>query len=197
MSSLLLLSGGIDSICLAAQLRPAVCLTVDYGQRAADAEIKASAQVCLSLGLKHVILNVNIGALGSGQMAGEESSPMSENAEFWPFRNQFLITLAGMLALKEGCTEIVIGSVASDQRHADGSATFRQLLHHLMGIQEGGLLLNAPAADLTSEQLVEASGVSLDVLSWAHSCHTGNLACGQCPGCTKHTQVMRSMGLNR
>lgn len=197
MSSLLLLSGGIDSICLAAKYRPDVCLTVDYGQRAAQAEIKSSKQVCLSLGLRHVTMNVGIGALGSGQMAGETSSPVSQHSEFWPFRNQFLVTLAGMLALKEKCSQILIGSVLTDQRHADGSAAFRDHLHQLLQLQEGALALVAPAARMTSEELVNTSGVTPDVLSWAHSCHTGNLACGQCPGCSKHSQVMQSKGWHR
>lgn len=197
MSSLLLLSGGIDSICLAAQFRPSVCLTVDYGQSAAQAELKAATQVCQSLRLRHIALNVGIPALGSGQMAGQAASPVSAHAEFWPFRNQFLVTLAGMLALKEQCTQIMIGSVATDQRHSDGSAAFRALLHQLLQLQEGRLLLVAPAAEMTSEQLIIASGVTMDVLSWAHSCHTGNLACGQCSGCNKHSQVMQSRGLDR
>lgn len=197
MSSLLLLSGGIDSICLAAKYRPDVCLSVDYGQRAAQAEMRSAKQVCSQLGLRHIEFTVGLGSLGSGQMAGQESSPVSQNSEFWPFRNQFLVTIAGMLALKENCTEIMIGTVATDQRHADGSASFRELLHRLLRLQEGGLGLVAPAAGMTSEELIDASEVSLEVLSWAHSCHTGNLACGRCPGCVKHSQVMRSIGLNR
>ena len=197
MSSLLLLSGGIDSICLAARFRPSICLTVDYGQRAASAEIKSASQVCQRLGLRHTVLNVNLVPIGSGQMAGEESSPVSAHAEFWPFRNQFLVTVAGMLALKEQCTQIMIGSVATDQRHADGSAAFRNLLHQLLGVQEGGLSLVAPAANMTSEELIDSTGVTLELLGWAHSCHTGTLACGHCPGCNKHSQVMRSKGLQR
>lgn len=197
MSSLLLLSGGIDSICLAAQFRPKICLTVNYGQRAAKAEIRSAKQACHALGLRNIVLEVGIAALGSGQMAGQTTSPVSQNAEFWPFRNQFLVTLAGMLALREECAQILIGSVSTDRRHADGSAIFRDLLHQLLSLQEGGLMLRAPAANMTSEELIETSGVSLDVLSWAHSCHTGNLACGQCPGCTKHSQIMRSKGLDR
>ena len=197
MSSLLLLSGGIDSICLASQHRPKVCFTVDYGQCAAQAEINSAKEVCKSLGLRHIHQKVKIGFLGSGQMAGQSNSPVSPNSEFWPFRNQFLVTLAGMLALKEECTQVMIASVSSDQRHVDGSSTFRSLLHQLLSLQEGNLSLVAPAAEMTSEMLVRASGITFDVLAWAHSCHTGNTACGRCPGCLRHSQVMQSVGLNR
>lgn len=197
MSNLLLLSGGIDSICLAAQFRPDICLTVDYGQRAAKAELKISTQVCQTLSLRHITVKADIAALGSGQMVGHDSSHLSENAEFWPFRNQFLVTLAGMVALNEGCTQIMIGTVKTDQRHSDGSSMFLELLHQLLQLQEGGLTLVAPALEMTSEQLIEVSGTPLELLSWAHSCHTGDLACGQCFGCNKHSRIMQSIGLNR
>jgi len=48
MSDLLLLSGGIDSVAIAAWKRPEICLTIDYGQRSARAEIRSSMQVCKS-----------------------------------------------------------------------------------------------------------------------------------------------------
>lgn len=58
MSDLLLLSGGIDSIALAAWLRPAECLTINYGQRPAAAEFSASAAVCKDLQLPHKLIDV-------------------------------------------------------------------------------------------------------------------------------------------
>jgi 7-cyano-7-deazaguanine synthase len=32
------------------------------------------------------------------------------------------------------------------------------------------------------------------VLAWAHSCHTGVLACGRCRGCVKHYETWRELG---
>jgi 7-cyano-7-deazaguanine synthase len=197
MPSLLLLSGGIDSIALASWLRPEVCLTVDYGQRAAAAEVQASAQVCRDLELRHQVLHAEIASLGSGCMAGDAASPYSANGEFWPFRNQYLITIASMLAMKAGCDAVLIGTVVTDRRHADGSPAFLSALSEVLQIQEGGIRLMAPAAKMTSEELVRVSGVTTSVLGWAHSCHTGALACGSCPGCIKHSTVMQAVGLQR
>lgn len=194
MSELLLLSGGIDSIALAAWKRPSVCLTINYGQAAAKAEIQASAQICKDLGLEHMVLDAAIQGLGSGRMAGESQSPHSLHAEFWPFRNQYLITVAGMVALKTGCDTILIGTVVTDQRHKDGSPLFLQHLRQTILLQEGALGLEAPGAGLTSEELVRQSGISPSVLAWAHSCHTGSLACGDCPGCHKHSEVTAALG---
>src|SRR3990167_8229199 len=197
MARLLLLSGGIDSIALAAWYRPELCLTVRYGQSAADAEVQSSGRICQELGLRHEVIDAALPSLGSGCMAGEAASPHSQHEEFWPFRNQYLITLAGMVAIKSGLSEILIGTVAKDRRHADGSPEFLRAIHEVIKLQEGAIQVRAPAAELTSEQLVQHSGISMAVLGWAHSCHTSVLACGSCPGCVKHSQVMTSLGMRR
>ena len=197
MARLLLLSGGIDSIALAAWRRPELCLTVRYGQSAADAEVQSSARACQELGLRHEVLEAELPLLGSGCMAGQTASPHSPHEEFWPFRNQYLITLAGMVAIKAGLSEILIGTVVTDRRHADGSPGFLRAIHEVIEMQEGAIQVLAPAAELTSEQLVKQSGISMAVLGWAHSCHTSALACGNCPGCMKHSQVMSSLGVPR
>jgi 7-cyano-7-deazaguanine synthase len=197
MSELLLLSGGIDSIAIAAWRRPKLCLTVDYGHRPAAAEIIASAQVCKDLKLQHCVLSAKIPSLGSGDLAGADLSPHSRHSEFWPFRNQYLITLAGMIAIKHACDTVAIGTVATDVRHKDGSAAFVSQMNALMLLQEGSLRVVAPAASFTSEELVHRSLVAPATLAWAHSCHVGNLACNQCRGCQKHSETMSALGLHR
>ncbi|MGE6494446.1 7-cyano-7-deazaguanine synthase [Cupriavidus metallidurans] len=197
MRSLLLLSGGVDSIAIASWLRPTVSLTINYGQRAAAAEIQASSQVCKELGLAHEVVEVNIAAMGSGRMAGESHSPHSTHEEFWPFRNQFLVTIAGMAAMRHKCDTVLIGTVATDCRHIDGSPEFLATIGTLMQMQEGGIALSAPASRMTTEELVKQSNVPSGVLGWAHSCHSSSLACGHCPGCTKHSAVMQALGVPR
>lgn len=194
MSELLLFSGGIDSMALAAWRRPAVCLTIDYGQLPAKGEVVAATQACRDLALRHEVLAAQIPSLGSGDLAGGISDH-SPHSEFWPFRNQFLITLAGMMAMKFGCDTVLIGTVANDSRHKDGSREFLAAMDHLLGLQEGSIRLLAPAAHLTSAELVSQSRIPHTTLAWSHSCHTGNLACGQCRGCQKHLEVEVALGL--
>lgn len=197
MSEVLLLSGGIDSIAIAAWLRPAHCLTIDYGQIPAAAEIAAASSACLALGLAHEVLRASVTQLGAGVLAGRPPSTVSPNPEFWPFRNQFLVTLAAMVAIRRHSARVLIGTVASDKRHADGTEDFLLRLNALLQMQEGGVTLEAPAIKLNSLALVQESGVDLRILAWAHSCHGSNLACGHCPGCTKHSEVMQAIGWNR
>jgi 7-cyano-7-deazaguanine synthase len=194
MSELLLLSGGIDSTALAAWRRPALCLTIDYGQRPADGEILAASQVCRDLGLSHEVLSAPVRSLGSGDLGDGNTSIHSSNSDFWPFRNQYLITLAGMMGLKRDCQTLLIGTVCTDVRHRDGSKEFLAAMNHLLTMQEGQLRLCAPSASLTSEELVRSSRITPATLAWSHSCHVSNLACGACRGCRKHSEVTAALG---
>ncbi|MFG1429344.1 7-cyano-7-deazaguanine synthase [Roseixanthobacter glucoisosaccharinicivorans] len=185
----ILLSGGMDSIALAYWQRPDIAFTVDYGQAASKAEIAAAGQIASLLEMRHEIISVDCSSLGSGHMAGTEALDLAPAPEWWPFRNQLLVTLAGMRAVAIGVTELMVGSVASDDVHADGRRPFYEAIDGLMRLQEGELRVTAPALGLTTAALVRISGVPQSALAWAHSCHVGDLACGVCRGCVKHYEV--------
>jgi 7-cyano-7-deazaguanine synthase len=197
MTELLLLSGGIDSTALAVLHRPRIALTLDYGQRAAAGEISAAKSICSELGLRHDVLTIPVGSLGSGLMNGSSPSPLSEHVEFWPFRNQFLLTIGAMHAARHGLTRVLIGTVATDVRHRDGSADFLQRANDLIREQEGGIQAVAPAIKEDPETLVRRAQIPPSVLGWTHSCHVGPLSCGQCPGCIKHSNLMEALNWNR
>jgi 7-cyano-7-deazaguanine synthase len=190
MMSLLLLSGGIDSLCLACVFRPQLCLTVDYGQRVAPAEIDASGNICSRLNLRHHVARVDVADLGAGIMAGGEQRFPGAAPEWWPFRNQFLITVAAMVALKNGLAEILIGTVRSDRRHKDGSRRFLNQMDKTLRQQEGNIRLIAPARHWSSEELVDECEPSLDLLGMSFSCHRSIFPCGQCRGCRKNEAVV-------
>ena len=185
----LLLSGGMDSLALAWWLKPEYAFTVDYGQAAAQGEIRAAAQGCAQLGIRHEILSVDASALGSGDLAGRAPLDAAPVPEWWPFRNQFLLTVAGMRAVAVGVRHLVAGSVSTDQAHRDGTAAFYADADRLFATQEGGVRVSAPAIAMTTAALVQQAGAPRDFMSWAHSCHTGTYACGTCRGCWKQATV--------
>lgn len=197
MSDILLLSGGIDSSALAAWLRPTLCLTIDYGQQAATAEIHAAQAICDALNLHHECLRLPISQLGCGDMSFSQPCRHSQNSEFWPFRNQLLVTIAAMRAIQYDAQRILIGSVCTDLRHADGRKEFIAALSNLLQSQEGGLALSAPAIEMTTLELIQQSRIPMETLAWAHSCHISNLACGNCKGCNKHSEIMTALGFVR
>lgn len=194
MNSALLLSGGQDSVAIAYWLRPKFCITVDYGQKPAAAEVRASSKICSELGLEHVLVSVDCSALGSGDLSGLAPSIYAPSSEWWPYRNQLLISLALSHTLRLGADEILLGSVATDSGHTDGTKVFIDAIDTLVRIQEGGLRVRAPGIDMTSTELIHRSRIPLDLLYWAHSCHKSDFACGLCRGCLKHKNVIHELG---
>lgn len=194
MSSAILLSGGMDSIALTYWKRPRAAYTIDYGQLAAVGEVRAATAVCEAMGIRHRVLRANCRELGSGDMAGGQPSHLAPVSEWWPFRNQLLITLTGAAAIGDGVCELMFGAVCSDGIHADGRPEFFELMTGLTEFQEGGIRVTAPAIQLTSVELIRTSGVPLSILSWSHSCHVSALACGLCRGCVKHATTMKALG---
>lgn len=188
----LLFSGGLDSSALAWAHHPDLCVTVDYGQRAAAGERIASAALCREMGLVHEILRADLTAVGSGCMSGRTAVKGARAPEFWPYRNQMLITLAAMALLPRGLKALMIGIVATDL-HADGSPAFLRTIDSLLRMQEGGIRVLAPAVSIGTAELLRSSQFPRDLLGLTFSCHVHQYACGQCGGCIKHREVVEEV----
>ncbi|RUR71066.1 7-cyano-7-deazaguanine synthase [Variovorax guangxiensis] len=193
MKTALLLSGGMDSLSIAWWKRPDIAITIDYGQLAAEAELRASKAICAVLDIDHHILRVDCRALGSGDMAGGKADPNAPASDWWPYRNQLLATLAAMKAISLGVSHLWLGTVKSDGSHRDGTQEFVDALDRLLNLQEGGMRVEAPAIELSTAELVRLARVPLDQLAWAHSCHKANVACAQCRGCNKYFEVLEEL----
>lgn len=194
MTSSLLLSGGMDSIAIAYWQRPDIAFTVDYGQRPASAEVRASAAVCRSLSIRHEVLNCDVSKFGSGDLAESPAVDIAPAPEWWPFRNQFLVTVAAMRGIGIGVTKLMIGCLRTDGFHADGTFGFIEKMNELLLSQEGGIALEAPAIGMRAQELLTESQVPPELLAWAHSCHVGEYACGYCRGCRKHYETLQELG---
>ncbi|MFL9502755.1 7-cyano-7-deazaguanine synthase [Rhodopseudomonas palustris] len=186
--NVLLLSGGIESTCLAYWKRPHLCLTIDYGQPGAAAELEASSAITKKLSIDHEILFASAGRpfkYGEGRTSC--ASP-----EFWPYRNQFLATVALIHLFGKQAQSLWFGSVRSDAKFADGTREFFNKLSKLSVFQEGGISIEAPALRLSTQELIEKSRTPRSILGATFSCHRSNTACGDCPGCRKHRDILYS-----
>lgn len=195
MSRALLLSGGMDSIAIAYWKRPPHAFTLDYGQLAARAEIEAARAAAQDLGIEHHVLQIDARDLGSGDMAGEAAHPNAPASDWWPYRNQLLVTAAAMRGVALGVTEIMLGTVATDSQHRDGTTTFVERLDALMKCQEGAIGVTAPAIQMRTVELIREARVPWSLMAWAHSCHTGDLPCGRCRGCNKYLETVHELVL--
>jgi 7-cyano-7-deazaguanine synthase len=197
MKTAVLLSGGMDSTAITYWRHPEIAITIDYGQRPAAAEVRAASSVADALGIEHHVIAADLSALGSGDMAGSAALPVAAVPEWWPFRNQMLITLTAMKAVALGVNRLLIGTLKTDgEGHADGRIEFVERMDQLLGLQEGGLGLEAPAINLTAVELIRASRVPMDILAWSHSCHVAEHACGLCRGCRKHYETMAELDID-
>lgn len=195
MTAALLLSGGMDSIAIAWWKRPHLAITIDYGQLAAEAEKLAAGQVCAELGIRHEVLTVDCRSLGSGDMADAPPNAAAKTSDWWPYRNQLLITLASMRAITMGVRTLYVGTVRSDgESHKDGTVEFVSKVDDLMSHQEGGLRVIAPAICFSTAELIREVAVPAALLAWSHSCHKANIACGDCRGCNKYLSTYKELG---
>lgn len=194
MKVALLLSGGMDSLSLAWWKRPDLAITLNYGQLAAKAEIAASQAICDRLRIPHHVLEIDCRSLGSGDMAGSSADGLAPASDWWPYRNQMLVTLAAMKAISFGVTHLWLGTVKSDGFHRDGTPEFMSAISQLMSLQEGGLLVEAPAIGFTTAELIRISDIPSGSLAWAHSCHKADVPCGNCRGCNKYFEVFEEVG---
>lgn len=194
MSTAILLSGGMDSVAIAFWKRPQMAVTIDYGQRPAAAEMRAASAVADALGIKHFKVTIPAAELGSGDLAGAPPLSLAAKPEWWPYRNQFLVTIAAAKVLPLGARKLLIGTLATDSHHADGSPEFVRVLGELLMLQEGRVSLEAPAIGMDAVSLIRASGIPQDILAWSHSCHVADFACGVCGGCRKHYRTMQEVG---
>ncbi|EMA09809.1 7-cyano-7-deazaguanine synthase [Haloarcula marismortui] len=191
--SVLLLSGGIDSTALAYSQRPDLAITVDYGQICAEAEIQAATQVCAELNIEHTVIEVDCSELGVGSLSNDEQIDVGSTPEWWPFRNQLIITLSAMRSVQKGGEELILGTVKTDQQHADGKKEFYAMMDSLLSFQEGNLNVSAPAIDLTTRELIEETETPLSILGWTHSCLESNTPCGECSGCVNRNNVLNEL----
>lgn len=192
----ILLSGGMDSIAVAYWKRPDIAITIDYGQKCAESEIRAAAYAAKFLGMEHTVLHIDCSSLGSGLLNGQSPLPMAPTIEWWPFRNQLLVTLACMKAISMGVNVLYVGSIKQDgNRHKDGTKEFYDKLSALTEYQEGHIRIEMPGADMNTEDLVRLYGVPSHLLLHSYSCHTSNIPCLDCPGCVKNYTVRQNLGL--
>lgn len=191
----ILLSGGMDSMALAYWKKPDLAFTIDYGQKCAKAEIAASTRFSQMMGMDHHVIQIDCSSLGSGSLSGNAAIEVAPSEEWWPYRNQLLVTLACMKGISLGLSILYVGSVKSDGFHKDGTPEFYSRLSRLMEYQEGGITVEMPAADMNTLELIEASGIPIEMLLWSHSCHTSNTPCMQCSGCMKNYAIREKLGI--
>jgi 7-cyano-7-deazaguanine synthase len=206
--AVVLLSGGLDSAtCLAlarSEGRSCVALSVAYGQRH-DVELDAAARVATAADVEHVVISVDLAAIGGSALTGSLPVPHPAEAStgdaptggvpatYVPARNTVLLALALGLAEVRSATEVWIGVNAVDYSgYPDCRREFIDAFQSLADVAtasatEQGRRTNvrAPLLDLSKADIITL-GTSLGVdYSLTSSCYdpVGTQPCGTCDSC--------------
>lgn len=197
--SVLLLSGGLDSTILLAELcdrwiRP-LCLTVYYGQRHAK-EINAAEAVADFFRCQHKIVDLSgvfpaCPLTGAGDLpAGIAFDAPEQAATIVPGRNAVLLSVAAAHAAGRQDAEVFIACHASDEAvYPDCRPPFISSINAALK-QSSGVSVEAPYLGMTRRQVVER-GLVLDApfhLTW--SCYLGGeTPCGRCGACVERKEA--------
>jgi 7-cyano-7-deazaguanine synthase len=202
--AVVLLSGGLDSAtCLAvaqSEGRSCLALSVDYGQRH-RVELDAAARVAAAAGVEHVVVGVDLAAIGGSALTDDVpvphgtagQAPTGVPVTYVPARNTVLLSLALGLAEVRDATEVWIGVNAVDYSgYPDCRPAFIEAFQSLADVataaatEEGRrTVIRAPLLELSKAGII-GLGTSLGVdYALTSSCYdpVGTRPCGTCDSC--------------
>ena len=192
-ASVLLVSGGVESVTLLAQLaadgEPVQALFIDYGQRAAKPERAAAEGHCARLGVELVPLD--LAQVGDVFRRGQERKahvPL-------PHRNLVALSLGLSYATNLGARTLYLAANREDTvDHAASSHAFLAQFRLVAGLL-GDVRLATPYVGYSKAEIV-ARGMGLGVdYATTYSCLLGYpLHCGRCPQCMKRQAAFHEAG---
>ncbi|MFO8078870.1 MAG: 7-cyano-7-deazaguanine synthase QueC [Armatimonadota bacterium] len=205
MASVVLLSGGLDSLVAAWAAReqhpPRLALTFDYGQRAAPREIEAALCIAAEMGVDHRLVKLPWMSRLMPDALGDPKSDLADadDSSVWvPARNAVFISIAAAHAEALDCDTIICGFNAEEAAtFPDNSPEFVRRCNEMLelGTQNHPTVIS-PTLDLTKPEIA-ALGVEIAAplhLSW--SCYAaGEEHCWKCPSCRRLRAALENAGL--
>lgn len=198
---LLLLSGGVDSTTLLADLRrqghPVVAVTFDYGQRHAVEVLAAKKLAQCHAVAEHLIVHLDLQLGGASTLLAGAGSPPVATFDgplpsgpidtYVPARNLTFIGHAAGLAEARRIRRIIIGFNADDAtNYWDCSAEFIERVNATLQLGGGNAAqVEAPYLQMTkAEVAARACHLGVD-LAETVSCYApvDGVACGRCLSC--------------
>lgn len=209
MSTVVLLSGGLDSTTLLYRLvtkdREEVHpLVVDYGQRHGR-EVTATHRICREVGLEPHLLDMSYQRsllFGKGSVSGDEDIPeghyTAQNMEspVAPNRNMVLLSLAAAYAVSHECDWVAYAAHGGDHHiYPDCRPVFVDAVARAIRLGTGGVKLYTPYLNWTKADIVR-EGLEMDVpYKYTWSCYKGQeLACGKCGTCVERLEAFELAG---
>ncbi|SHF50416.1 7-cyano-7-deazaguanine synthase [Desulfofundulus australicus DSM 11792] len=212
MKSVVLLSGGLDSTVSMAQAliegEVQLCLTIDYGQRAAAKEIAAAQALAAHYNLAHRVISlpfladvtttslVNRKVIipePEGELDNPQQARTRAKAVWVPNRNALFINIAACFAEALGCEQVVTGFNREEAAaFPDNSIDFIEAINLSLSYSTANKIrVVSYTARLNKREIVRL-GQRLKIpwhLLW--SCYYGGeTMCGRCESCRRFMRAM-------
>lgn len=206
--SVIIVSGGLDSITLLYDKAETIALAVsfDYGQNHGAKELPFAAHHCRKLGIPHITIPLSFmhRFFKSSLLDGAEAIPEGHYAEenmkstVVPFRNGIMLAIATGIAESHGLRRVYIANHGGDHTiYPDCRPDFIQAMD---GAATAGTFVNvrieAPYTNITKADIVRR-GTALGVdYSKTWSCYKGSdVHCGKCGTCVERKEAFLEAGV--
>ena len=213
---ILLLSGGIDSTTLLAELKMKGCkvhaLSFDYGQRHIVELDFARANADKYDVYKLTVIKLDLGAIATHSILTNQQIPAvdyhetpisnNRNPSYVPGRNLMMISHAAAYAEAHGIKDIYFGSNADDGRFfPDCQTEFVKAINKVWQNCDNtaGIKVHTPFINMSKVEVIE-HGLHLAVdLTQTLSCYSpiGYEECGTCMSCLLKQEVMKEILIKR
>lgn len=206
--SLIILSGGMDSVTLLYDKKDeiAVAVTFDYGSNHNKREEEFAKYHCNELGIEHIIIHLTFihdyfkssllesaSAIPDGHYEDE-----TMKSTVVPFRNGIMLSVACGLAESRELEKVLIANHFGDHAiYPDCRKGFIDAMSEAMkcGTYKG-ITIDAPYTTITKTDIAKI-GKSLGIdYSKTYSCYKGGEKhCGKCGTCVERKEALRDAGI--
>lgn len=207
--SVIILSGGMDSVTLLHYKKERIALAVsfDYGSNHNAREIECAKSQCESLGIPHLIIPLSFMGkyFKSSLLEGGEAIPEGDydvsnmKSTVVPFRNAIMLSVACGLAESRGLKHVMMANHGGD--HAIYPDCRPEFVEAMSKAMETGtydhITLEASFTNMTKSEIARL-GHELGIdYSMTYSCYKGGeIHCGKCGTCMERKDAFRLAGLN-
>lgn len=202
MASVLLLSGGLDSVVASwaarADYPPTLGITFDYGQRAAPREIASALEVCADLNITHRLIKLPWLAKLTPPSVSDPDSDLAaatDRSVWVPARNAVFISIAASFAEALDCDAIICGFNAEEAATFwDNSPEFVRRFNAMLELAtQNSPKVISPTLNLTKAEIVRLGLQVGAPLHLVWSCYgSGPEHCWQCPSCRRLRHALRT-----
>jgi 7-cyano-7-deazaguanine synthase len=207
--SVIILSGGMDSVTMLYDYQKSIALAVsfDYGSKHNEREIPFARYHCEQLGIKHVVIALDFMCRyfessllkGGGDIPEGDYDSDNMRSTVVPFRNGIMLSIAAGLAESNSLTKVMMANHSGDHAiYPDCTPAFVKAMDAAIsaGTYEG-IRLVTPYTNLTKAEIA-AKGKHLGIdYSQTWSCYKGGEHhCGQCGTCRERKEALAEAGVD-